>query len=202
MLLVSQHTGVCHERFLRWQLAQLLSHSVQLLRQRSPLGPNVRSPLALLPFSARVCLNQHHWLTLRMQPRNIDFQQPPTRSGCFLDGSLSTGGKSGYSFRLALGSSPAVGGIMPSYSISAVPATPNQTGTLYFCSFEDAVVRSSTAREQRMRVRCSSVFRAVPLSSDGRGQRQSADLMTKTVIPGHAFRVRPTTYCGSGHGMQ
>ena len=27
-----------------------LGHAVQLLRQRSPLGPNVRSPLSLLPF--------------------------------------------------------------------------------------------------------------------------------------------------------
>src|ERR1700686_1251236 len=29
------------------------------------------------PFSARVCLNQHHWLALRMQQQNIDFQQTP-----------------------------------------------------------------------------------------------------------------------------
>ena len=70
---------------------------------------------------------------------------PSTSSGCFIDSSLSTGIKSGYSFTLAVGSSPAVGGITPSYSISAVPVTPNQTGTRYFCSFEDAVVRSSTA---------------------------------------------------------
>jgi hypothetical protein len=27
------------------------------------------------PFSARVCLNQHHWLALRMQQENSDFQQ-------------------------------------------------------------------------------------------------------------------------------
>ena len=27
------------------------------------------------PFSARVCLNQHHWLARRMQQENIDFQQ-------------------------------------------------------------------------------------------------------------------------------
>ena len=27
------------------------------------------------PFSARLCLNQHHWLALRMQQQNIDFQQ-------------------------------------------------------------------------------------------------------------------------------
>ncbi|MGA8622579.1 MAG: hypothetical protein WB660_29155, partial [Candidatus Sulfotelmatobacter sp.] len=27
------------------------------------------------PFSARVCLNQHHWLALRMQQENLDFQQ-------------------------------------------------------------------------------------------------------------------------------
>src|SRR6202161_1520277 len=28
-----------------------------------------------LPFSARVCLNQHHWLAIRMQEEGIDFQQ-------------------------------------------------------------------------------------------------------------------------------
>ncbi len=28
-----------------------------------------------LPFSARVCLNQHHWLAKRMEEENIDFQQ-------------------------------------------------------------------------------------------------------------------------------
>jgi hypothetical protein len=27
------------------------------------------------PFSARVCLNQHHWLAQRLQEQNIDFQQ-------------------------------------------------------------------------------------------------------------------------------
>jgi len=28
-----------------------------------------------LPFSARVCLNQHHWLAIRMRKEGIDFQQ-------------------------------------------------------------------------------------------------------------------------------
>ncbi len=70
---------------------------------------------------------------------------PSTSSGCFIDSSLSTGTKSGYKFTLAIGSSPVVGGTTPSYSISASPVTANQTGTRYFCSFEDAVVRSSTA---------------------------------------------------------
>jgi type IV pilus assembly protein PilA len=70
---------------------------------------------------------------------------PSTSSGCFVDSSLSTGTTSGYVFALTIGSSPAVGAIVPSYSISATPVTPNQTGTRYFCSFEDAVVRSSTA---------------------------------------------------------
>jgi hypothetical protein len=28
-----------------------------------------------LPFSARVCLNQHHWLAGRMREEGIDFQQ-------------------------------------------------------------------------------------------------------------------------------
>jgi prepilin-type N-terminal cleavage/methylation domain-containing protein len=69
---------------------------------------------------------------------------PSTSSGCFIDSSLSGGTKSGYTFTLAIGSSPVVGGVTPSYSILAAPVTANQTGTRYFCSFEDAVVRSST----------------------------------------------------------
>ena len=28
-----------------------------------------------LPFSARVCLNQHHWLANRMRIEGIDFEQ-------------------------------------------------------------------------------------------------------------------------------
>ena len=27
------------------------------------------------PFSARVCLNQHNWLAIRMQEEGVDFQQ-------------------------------------------------------------------------------------------------------------------------------
>jgi type IV pilus assembly protein PilA len=69
---------------------------------------------------------------------------PSTSSGCFIDSSLSTGTKSGYTFSLAIGSSPVVGTVSPSYSILAKPLTLNQTGTRFFCSFEDAVVRSST----------------------------------------------------------
>jgi type IV pilus assembly protein PilA len=69
---------------------------------------------------------------------------PSTSSGCFIDSVLSTGTKSGYLFTLAIGASPVVSGLTPSYSIIAKPVTPNQTGVRYFCSFEDAVVRSST----------------------------------------------------------
>jgi type IV pilus assembly protein PilA len=69
---------------------------------------------------------------------------PSTSSGCFIDSVLSGGTKSGYRFALQVGASPAVGGVVPSYSILATPVTANQTGVRYFCSFEDAVVRSST----------------------------------------------------------
>jgi type IV pilus assembly protein PilA len=69
---------------------------------------------------------------------------PSTSSGCFIDSVLSSSTKSGYKFSLTVGSSAAVGGVTPSYSILATPITPNQTGVRYFCSFEDAVVRSST----------------------------------------------------------
>ena len=69
---------------------------------------------------------------------------PGTATGCFIDGSLSSGTKSGYVFTMALGTA-GVGTPLNDYSVSAKPAVVNQSGTRYFCSFEDAVVRSSTA---------------------------------------------------------
>jgi hypothetical protein len=40
-------------------------------------GANVRAhvPLLYFPFSARVCLNQHHWLAIRVRQEGIDLQQ-------------------------------------------------------------------------------------------------------------------------------
>ncbi len=70
---------------------------------------------------------------------------PTTASGCFIDSVLSTGTKSGYTFQVAVGSSPIVGTITPSYSVIGNPLTANQTGVRSFCSFEDAVIRYSTA---------------------------------------------------------
>ncbi|MFZ0859265.1 MAG: prepilin-type N-terminal cleavage/methylation domain-containing protein [Candidatus Sulfotelmatobacter sp.] len=70
---------------------------------------------------------------------------PSTSSGCFIDSALSSGTKSGYSFALQIGSSPAVGGVTPSYSVVATPLFLDITGNRFFCSFEDAVVRSSSA---------------------------------------------------------
>jgi type IV pilus assembly protein PilA len=70
---------------------------------------------------------------------------PSTSSGCFVDSSLSSGTKSGYTFTLQIGGSPAVGGVTPSYTVLATPQNINFSGARYFCSFEDAVVRSSTA---------------------------------------------------------
>jgi hypothetical protein len=51
---------------------QPMGCSIQLLHQRSPVGPDVRPHL---PFSARVCLNQHHWLANQMREDGIDFKQ-------------------------------------------------------------------------------------------------------------------------------
>jgi prepilin-type N-terminal cleavage/methylation domain-containing protein len=70
---------------------------------------------------------------------------PSSSSGCFIDSLLASGTKSGYTFALTIGSSPVVGTQTPSYSIVAAPVDPTITGSRYFCSFEDAVVRSSTA---------------------------------------------------------
>jgi hypothetical protein len=40
-------------------------------------------PCPYFPFTARVCLNQHHWLIIRMREEKIDFQQ---RTKSFLRG--------------------------------------------------------------------------------------------------------------------
>jgi hypothetical protein len=54
-----------------------LGESIQFLYQRPTLGAQVCPHVSLLyfPFSARVCLNQHHWLALRMQQQGIAFRQ-------------------------------------------------------------------------------------------------------------------------------
>ena len=66
---------------------------------------------------------------------------PPTSaSGCLIDTQLATGTKSGYTFTAVGSGGPPSG----TYQVVASPLTPNQTGVRYFCSFADAVVRSST----------------------------------------------------------
>jgi len=66
-----------------------------------------------------------------------------TNSACLIDSVLASGTKSGYRFSMTAGST--TGTPQPSYNIIATPVIPNQTGSRYFCSFEDAVVRYSSA---------------------------------------------------------
>jgi type IV pilus assembly protein PilA len=70
---------------------------------------------------------------------------PSSSSGCFIDAVLSNGTKSGYSFAVQVGSTPAASGLNLSYSTTATPQALGITGSRYFCSFEDFVVRSSSA---------------------------------------------------------
>ena len=68
---------------------------------------------------------------------------PPTSAGgCLIDTALAAGTKSGYSFAMAV---TAASGLNAGYQASAAPLVANQTGVRYFCSFEDAVVRSGAA---------------------------------------------------------
>jgi type IV pilus assembly protein PilA len=68
---------------------------------------------------------------------------PPTSAGaCLIDQALAGGTKSGYSFQMAVTTS---GSLNSGYQASASPLTANQTGVRFFCSFEDAVVRSGAA---------------------------------------------------------
>ena len=64
---------------------------------------------------------------------------PSTISACLIDTQLASGTKSGYNFLLTgVSGTPA-----STYQIIASPIAPNQTGVRYFCSFADAVPRSS-----------------------------------------------------------
>jgi type IV pilus assembly protein PilA len=64
---------------------------------------------------------------------------PPSAAGaCLIDSGLASGTKNGYVYTLTATGTPAA-----AYQIIAAPTVPNQTGTRYFCSFSDAVVRSS-----------------------------------------------------------
>jgi prepilin-type N-terminal cleavage/methylation domain-containing protein len=67
---------------------------------------------------------------------------PPSSAGaCLIDTQLGSGTKNGYIFTLSgVSGTPAA-----TYSVIASPSVPNQTGTRYFCSFADAVVRSSVS---------------------------------------------------------
>jgi type IV pilus assembly protein PilA len=62
---------------------------------------------------------------------------PSSTTACLIDSVLAAGVKSGYNFAATgAGGPPAV-----QYYVTATPVTLNQTGTMSFCSFEDAVVR-------------------------------------------------------------
>jgi type IV pilus assembly protein PilA len=63
---------------------------------------------------------------------------PPSSTGaCLIDTTLAAGTKSGYVFAVQ-GVSGTPGA---TYQFIASPISPNQSGTRYFCSFADAVVR-------------------------------------------------------------
>jgi type IV pilus assembly protein PilA len=75
---------------------------------------------------------------------NLGTAAPCSSAGaCLIDSVLAGGTKSGYTFTMGAGASS--GTPQPSYNIIASPTIPGQTGTRYFCSFEDAVVRYSSA---------------------------------------------------------
>lgn len=66
---------------------------------------------------------------------------PSTSSACLIDSVLAGGQKSGYSFTLNTVTGPP----NSAYSVFGSPTSPSNTGTRYFCSFADAVVRVSMA---------------------------------------------------------
>ncbi|MEY2413573.1 MAG: type pilus assembly protein PilA [Acidobacteriaceae bacterium] len=59
---------------------------------------------------------------------------------CLLDAQLASGTKSGYTVTVSSSGGPPAS----SYEAIASPVVVNQTGTRYFCAFEDATLRFST----------------------------------------------------------
>jgi len=66
---------------------------------------------------------------------------PSSSSACLIDTQLASGTKNGYTFRM----SGVTGTPASTYEIIASPMVPNQTGLRSFCSFADAVPRTSVA---------------------------------------------------------
>ena len=66
---------------------------------------------------------------------------PTSTSACLIDSVLAGGTKNGYSFQITPGTENPVS----SYQFFATPTQPGYTGTRYFCSFADAVIRFNAA---------------------------------------------------------
>jgi type IV pilus assembly protein PilA len=69
---------------------------------------------------------------------------PSSASSCLIDSVLTAGVKSGYNF----GATGAGGPPNIQYYVTAWPVTLNGTGTMSFCSYEDAVVRADPTGAQ------------------------------------------------------
>ena len=65
---------------------------------------------------------------------------PSSTGACLIDTVLATGQRSGYNFTLT----NVTGTPNSTYNVIASPTTWNYSGMNYFCSFADAVIRSST----------------------------------------------------------
>ena len=76
---------------------------------------------------------------------------PSTSTACVIDSVLANdgnpagGGKSGYSFKTAAGTTAGTPAVYVGYGVQASPLTINQTGIRGFCAEEDAVVRVDPA---------------------------------------------------------
>ncbi|MGC1787040.1 MAG: prepilin-type N-terminal cleavage/methylation domain-containing protein [Terriglobales bacterium] len=64
---------------------------------------------------------------------------PGSTAACYIDSTLASGTKSGYTFQLV----GTTGTPNATYQFIASPLNANQTGVRYFCSFADAVIRFS-----------------------------------------------------------
>lgn len=75
---------------------------------------------------------------------------PSTSSGCFIDSVLSSGTKSGYTFAMTVGASPAVAGVTPSYSVIAAPQNTNFSGARYSARSRMELYDPPPARSPRL----------------------------------------------------
>jgi len=115
---------------LRARIATNESTAVESLRTLNTAQINYESTYPTVGYA-----------TMLSELAGVSCTPPGSTGACLIDSTLASGTKTGYSFVLT-GTS---GTPNATYQFVASPLKPNQSGVRYFCSFADAVVRTSGA---------------------------------------------------------